>query len=84
MLYYRRSGNIMPLAFLPEGGSGIVVQIRGGANVLRRISEMGLTEGTLVHVVKSVGPGPLVVEVRGTRIALGRGISMKIFVKVVG
>jgi len=75
---------VFPLAFLPEGAQGVVREIRGGLNARRRLYELGLTEGTLVRVVRSIGPGPIVVEVRGARIALGRGVSMKVLVEVMG
>jgi len=84
MIPYRSSSRIMPLAFLPEGVTGIVVEIRGGINASRRIFELGITQGVSVRVVRSMGPGPILVDVRGARIALGRGISMKILVEVVG
>jgi DtxR family Mn-dependent transcriptional regulator len=44
---------------------------------------MGLTPGTRVTVVKSAPfNGPLEVLVRGSRLALGRGMAEKIFVEV--
>ena len=45
--------------------------------------DMGLTPGTPVTVVKSAPfKGPLEVLVRGSRLALGRGMAEKIFVEV--
>jgi ferrous iron transport protein A len=76
--------SVIPLAFLPEGAQGIVQGIRGGMNARRRLYELGLTEGAFIRVIRSMGRGPIVVEVRGSRIALGRGLSMKIMVEVVG
>ena len=74
---------MMPLSYLPECRSGVVTDIRGGRGLIQRLTAMGLTYGTVVHVLKSGGPGPLLIEVRGTRIALGRGVAMKIFVREV-
>jgi len=49
----------------------------------RRLMDMGLTPGTRVTVVKSAPfNGPLEVLVRGSRLALGRGMAEKIFVEV--
>jgi DtxR family Mn-dependent transcriptional regulator len=43
--------------------------------------DMGLTPGTGVMVVKSaLFHGPLEVSVRGSRLALGRGIAERIYV----
>ncbi len=49
----------------------------------RRLYELGFTEGASVQVVKSGGPGPVVVVVRGSRLALGWGVAMKVLVEVV-
>jgi len=73
----------MPLAFLPEGTKGIVKSIVGGFGMRRRLYELGFTEGTEVWVIKSGRPGPILVSVRGSRLAIGRGVAMKIFVEVV-
>jgi len=43
--------------------------------------DMGLTPGTEVIVVKSaLFHGPIAVSVRGSRLALGRGVAERIFV----
>lgn len=61
--------------------SGVIIDIRGGRGLMRRLIDMGLTFGTKVRVLKSGGPGPTLIEVRGTRLALGRGVAMKIMVE---
>ena len=72
-----------PLIYLPEYSSGIIVGMYGGRNLMKRLIDMGLTQGTRIHVLKSSGPGPMLIEVRGSRLALGRGIAMKIMVREV-
>lgn len=49
---------------------------------MRRLADLGLTPGATIRIVKSMGRGPILLEVNGSRIALGRGISMKLFVEV--
>ena len=67
---------------LKEGTRGRISFIRGGHNVLQRLSDMGLTPGTEVTVVKSAPfHGPIEILVRGSRLALGRGVSETIFVE---
>ncbi len=44
---------------------------------------MGLTPGLNVIVIGSQRPGSVVLDVRGSRLALGRGISHKIMVKAI-
>ena len=49
----------------------------------RRLSDLGLTPGTKVTVVKSAPfNGPLEVSVRGSRLAIGRGMAGRILVDV--
>ena len=70
------------LADLREGEKGVVAFALGGHGLVRRLSEMGLTPGTEVTVVRSAPlRGPVEVKVRGVSLALGRGVASKIFVK---
>jgi Fe2+ transport system protein FeoA len=49
----------------------------------KRLSDLGLTPGTKVTVVKSAPfHGPLEVTVRGSRLAIGRGMAGRILVDV--
>ena len=70
-----------PLLYLPEYSSGVIVGMYGGRGLMKRLIDMGLTQGTRVHVLKSSGPGPMLIEVRGSRLALGRGVAMKIMIR---
>jgi len=73
---------MIPLAFAPEGKILRVVGIRGGRGVMQRLADLGLLPGSIIRVVKSTGGGAILLELRGSKIALGRGISMKVFVEV--
>lgn len=49
----------------------------------KRLEDMGLTPGTRVTVVKSAPfRGPIEIRVRGSRLAIGRGMARKIMVRV--
>ncbi|PUA31305.1 MAG: ferrous iron transport protein A [Candidatus Terraquivivens tikiterensis] len=74
----------IPLAMLPENKEAVVVEVNGGMGLTRRLSEMGFTYGAKVRVLHSTPPGPILVIVRGSRIALGRGAAMKIIVSLEG
>lgn len=48
----------------------------------KRLEDMGLTPGTNIKVTKSAPfHGPLELEVRGSRLALGRGMAERILVR---
>jgi DtxR family Mn-dependent transcriptional regulator len=67
---------------LKKGEHGKVSFIRGEHKVLQRLCDMGLTPGTDVTVVKSAPfHGPVEILVRGSRLALGRGMTEVIFVE---
>jgi Fe2+ transport system protein FeoA len=87
----------VPLTALKAGEAGIVTYIRFGHTRWghirhghgrgwgfgKRLMDMGLTPGTRVTVVKSAPfHGPLEILVRGSRLALGRGMAERIFVEI--
>ena len=80
----------LPLTALKDGESAVVTSIRldrgrgrgRSWGFHRRLMDMGLTPGTIVTVVKSAPfHGPVEVRVRGSRLALGRGMAERIFVE---
>ena len=44
----------------------------------KRLEALGMTEGTSILVLNAKSRGTLIVNVRGTRFALGRGITKQI------
>jgi len=60
---------MIPLAFVEEGSLVKVVGIRAGWGLTRRLAELGLTEGSILKIVKSSPPGPVVVEVVNGRVS---------------
>lgn len=47
----------------------------------KRLEALGLTQGTPICVLNKKGRGTMIVQVRGTRFALGHGITQSIQVK---
>jgi Fe2+ transport system protein FeoA len=61
------------LADLPKGGRGTVARLEGRPVVVQRLSEMGLTPGTEVVVLRFAPLGdPIEVRVRGYALSLRR------------
>jgi Fe2+ transport system protein FeoA len=50
---------------------------------MKRLLDLGLTKGCTFKVVQGGSRGPILVEVRGTRIALGHQLARRIIVEVV-
>ncbi len=51
--------------------------------VEKRLESLGMTRGTQVHVLNNKDGGTLIVKVRGSRLALGKGISKNISASLV-
>jgi len=62
----------LPLAELKPGEHARLIDISGGKGIACRLSSLGFTPGVDIEMTQNYGYGPLVVTVRGTRIALGR------------
>ncbi|HOB43590.1 MAG TPA: FeoA family protein [Bacillota bacterium] len=72
---------IMPLTELPRGCKGTVVNVGNyGRGLARRMSDMGLYDGSEVMVISSAGAGPVLMQVNDCTIAVGRGVAKKILV----
>jgi ferrous iron transport protein A len=69
------------LSAVRQGESVRVRGIEGGHTFLSRLASLGFTPGVLLRVVQNVGRGPLIVNLRDTRVALGRGEASKIVVQ---
>lgn len=73
-------GCSLPLAFLPDGAVGTVLKVVGGGGDVRRLEEMGFVPRARVKVLRSCPSGSMLVIVKDSRVALGRGMAMKILV----
>lgn len=71
-----------PLGLLCAGEEGEIVGVGGaaGGTTASRAEELGLRPGRRVRVLSN-GSGPVLVKVDESRIALDRGVAMKINVR---
>jgi ferrous iron transport protein A len=74
-----QNGNL-PLAMVGAGQMVKLVKVAAGRVLCRRLAEMGLTPGVHLEVLQDQG-GPLLLAVRDSRLALGRGMAQKIIVE---
>ncbi len=66
----------------PPGSTVKIVKIYAGRGLTQRLMELGLTNGAELRILKN-DVGPLLLNVRGVTIALGRGVASKILVEIV-
>jgi ferrous iron transport protein A len=70
------------LAEIPAGRRVRITSHRGGRMLRARLLAMGLNLGREVEVIQN-NRGLIIVGVNGSRVALGRGISLKIMAEFV-
>ena len=78
------SNKLQALSNLAKGNIAIVHNFSGGRRVGDRLLALGFTNGTKVSVLQNSGFGPIIVEVRDSRIALGRGEASRLIVEKLG
>ena len=72
---------LIPLDILSSRETGFVRSLTGGHGFVSRLAALGFTLGVPVTIVQNRGRGPLIVQVRDCRIALGRGEAQKVLVQ---
>jgi ferrous iron transport protein A len=72
---------MMPLAMASPGEDVRLIAIHGGQRMRKRLADLGLNLGMTVRVLHDSAQGPLLVAVKDSRLALGRGMALKIFVE---
>jgi len=74
------NSNTTTLSNLAPSEVGVVRELTGGRGFTSRLATLGFTPGAKLTMVQNFGRGPLIVNIRGTRIALGRGEAAKVVV----
>jgi DtxR family Mn-dependent transcriptional regulator len=81
----KRKQKLTSITTLKPGQKGKVEFIRGGRNVVQRLCDLGLTNGTCISLVREAPlKGPVEICVRGCNVVIGRGIADKIFIQAEG
>jgi ferrous iron transport protein A len=71
------------LAQVPPGKRARVETVQGGRGLVSRLAALGIISGTVVTVLANAGAGPVILEARGSRLALGRGQAARIIAQLV-
>jgi len=71
----------LPLSDLQTGEMAYLVGTMTGRHSASRLASLGFTPGVIIQMTQNYGHGPLVVIVRGTRVALGRHEAAHILVQ---
>ena len=76
---YTDNSHARPLSAARRGQSVRLIHIDAGHRLSHRLAELGLTPGVVMEIVHKNG-GPMLIAVRGARLALGQGVTDKILV----
>lgn len=76
----QRRRKFLPLTEVRPGERVRVMDVAGGREMVRRAGDLGLIKGATVEIIKSDGPGPVVVAALGSRVALGRRMAERVMV----
>ena len=71
-------GDNMPIALAEIGQPFVISHIGGNDSVRHHLTELGFVPGTTVMVVSNNGEN-LIVKVKNARVAIDRGLAMKVF-----
>ena len=75
------TNNARLLTTLRSGQTATIQSLCGGAGFRSRLAALGFTPGASIKMLQNLGQGPIIVTIRDTRIALGRGEACRIRVR---
>lgn len=75
------AAGLLPLVDCPRDRDACLRCLQVDRCVVHRLIELGLTPGTRVRVVQDAG-GPMLLSVRGSRVALGRDLAERVWVEL--
>ncbi|MFP3910241.1 MAG: ferrous iron transport protein A [Archaeoglobaceae archaeon] len=70
-----------PLSELGSGREGVVTRLEGGQGFRHRVETMGIRIGKRIRVVAKHPWGPIVVDIGGCQVTMGRGMANKVIVE---
>ena len=71
----------MPLAMVGSGRRVTVTGINGGRAMRQWLADIGLTPGVEIGVMVNHLAGPVMINLRDSRFAIGRGMVQRIMVR---
>jgi ferrous iron transport protein A len=74
---------MMPLSMTQPGETVKLVALRGGHQMRKRLADLGLTLDMPLRLVQGDDHGPLIVAIKDTRLAIGRGMAHLIIVELI-
>ena len=70
----------MPLTMMPVGKQAVVDKCAAKESTKKFLEGLGIVPGTYISVVSEMS-GNLIISVKGSRLALSKGVAQQLFVK---
>jgi len=67
----------MVLSRIDQGEEVTLIDIEGGRGVRSKLYSMGLVPGTTLKILNRSGSGPVMIALKDSRLAIGRGMAEK-------
>ena len=83
MMKEKNNSPAISLAFAPAGSKLLIVGNSGGLEFQRRIASLGIYPDEEIEIIERRCHGNFIVKVKGTRLAIGYGMTKKIKVQVI-
>ena len=71
-----------PLTIVSPGNKARISSLIGGRGMQQHLMGMGLDIGSEIEVIHQGVPGPFIIRVKETRLAIGAGMAQKIMVDI--
>ena len=70
------------LDHINENRKAQVIDIQGGQGIRQRLSQMGIHPGDTITILRyGALRGPILIEIHGSQVAIGRGIASRVTVE---
>lgn len=79
VIFYRKKMIMMPLTFAKSGEVNVIKKVGGKEDTRKFLESLGFVTGGVVTVVSEVG-GNLIVNIKDSRIAIGKDMASRIMV----
>jgi ferrous iron transport protein A len=79
-LYAGKGEKMLPLTLAKTGNKILVARISGNQDIKKHLEDLGFVVGTQAEVVSAAGDGNVIVNLKGSRLAITKEMSSKIMV----
>lgn len=73
---------MIPLIMLTPHTKAIIVRLNGGKNFFEKMNSLGIYKGAEIEIINKFHNGPIIIKIGESRLAIGRRMAERIFVRI--